>query len=128
MSDSGDAINSLITNITGVVETQVCDKIPAMIDQKSQQIFDQVISILSTKREQLRDNMMNKFKESMATELLNDKTVKDMLVSILKEGTEKVFEVKSVPISQNQVPKTGGKKTKKRKPISKKYRKSVRKI
>jgi len=128
MSDSGDAINSLITNITGVVETQVCDKIPAMIDQKSQQIFDQVIAILSTKRDQLRDDMMNKFKESMATELMNDKTVKDMLVSILKEGTEKVFEVKSVPISQNQVPKTGGKKTKKRKPTSKKYRKSARKI
>jgi hypothetical protein len=128
MSDSGDAINSLITNITGAVETQVCDKIPAMIDQKSQQIFDQVIAILSTKREELRDDMMNKFKESMATELMNDKTVKDMLVSILKEGTQKVFELKSVPISQNQVPKTGGKKTKKRKLISKKYRKSVRKI
>jgi hypothetical protein len=128
MSDSGDAINSLITNITGVVETQVCDKIPAMIDQKSQQIFDQVIAILSTKREQLRDDMLNKFKESIATELMNDKTVKDMLVSILKEGTQKVFELKSVPILQEQVPKTGGKKTKKIKPRSKKYRKSVRKI
>jgi hypothetical protein len=91
-----EEINKLITNITGVVEAEVCEKIPAMIEQKSQQIFDQVIAILTTKREQIREVMMSEFKKSINNEIMNDQSVKDMLVAILKEGTQKIFDVKTV--------------------------------
>lgn len=117
MSDS-EEVNKLVTNITGVVEAEICEKIPEIIEQKSQQIFDQVIAILSTKREQIREIMISEFKKSINNEIMNDQSIKDMLVSILKEGTQKVFDVKSLNLSANNEIKKGGKQTKKNRLIS----------
>ena len=117
MSDS-EEVNKLVTNITGVVEAEICEKIPEIIEQKSQQIFDQVIAILSTKREQIREIMISEFKKSINNEIMNDQSIKDMLVSILKEGTQKVFDVKSLNLSANKEIKKGGKQTKKNRLIS----------
>lgn len=106
-------ISEMITNIIKIAEQEICDKIPKIVENRSQQIFDQIIDILSKKKEEIRKVMIDEFKQKIDEEIMNDKTIKDMITNILIEGTQKLFTINSIDLTkQDAIPK-GGKKTKK---------------
>lgn len=124
MGDSN--VSEMITNIIKIAEQEICDKIPKIVENRSQQIFDQIIDILSKKKEEIRKVMIDEFKQKINEEIMNDKTIKDMITNILIEGTQKLFTIDSVDLSKPETTPKGGKKTKKIYNLKKKQRLTIK--
>ena len=123
MGDAKEALQASIISIINTVESSVCKAIPEKVEENSEKIFKQVIEIISAKREELREQIMKDFKASINDAVMGDKDIQNMLTEILKEGVERVYGQKNTKVNP-----IGGNRTTKRKPNSKKYRKSIKKI
>ena len=94
MGDIKDVLQADIVRIITTASDAVCDRLPKLIDEKTPELFDKVIGIVTTQQNKYRGQIMKDFKEGVISKLLGDKSIENMLKEILEEGTRKVFEVK----------------------------------
>ncbi len=109
---SNEQLNDSIKNIIQVAEKEVCEQIPKIMQEKSQQIFDKVLEIITSKRDEIRKTIKEDFKTILNEQIINDNEIKQMLIETLTEGVKNVFAVEEKPIK-------GGKKMRKTRKIRK---------
>jgi len=129
MAEVKDVLQADLVKIINTATAAVCERFPILMAEKTPELFQNVVGIVTKQQNKYKDQIMKDFKEGIITKLLGDNAIENMLKGILTDGAKNMISMSKYRA------KTGGQsqkylrtKTQKRKTTTKKNRKSYRKI